>query len=667
MPLSTLRSICRLIRKDILTSTSKAGSGHPTSSLSAVELMTALFFGGYFKSDLQNPEYIFNDRIIFSKGHASPLLYATYHLAGAISEEELLTLRSFGSRLEGHPTPRFPYVDVATGSLGHGVSIGIGMALGINLIIQKEKLKIRRKPKVWVLLGDSEMAEGQLWEALETASYYNLNNLVGILDVNRLGQESETMLSWDILSYQKRISSFGWDTVLLEDGHNLKQIIEAFQVVDSPRTTHEQKPIMIIARTVKGKGVSFLEDKPGWHGKALNKEQLTQALKELGKIDKDIKGIVTKPEKLDVDMNNTLSTGGSDTSDLPTYNPSDSIATREAYGDALVNLGKKNKRILVLDAEVANSSYENKFQGLFFDRFFELFIAEENMADVALGMSSVGFIPYFSTFAAFLTQIFDQVRMAQYSEKPRPSILTRLEKYMNKPPGRQSNPVLSEESFSPALHITGSHAGVAIGQDGPSQMGLEDIAMFRSILKSIVLYPGDAVSAFKLTQLVSNIHNITYIRTTRNKTPVLYHNAEQFHIGGSKMHLLRNRKNKPKVLVIAAGVTLHEALKAQKQLDQQGTAVAVMDCYSIKPLDSTTLLTYARQVRQIIVAEDHYVYGGIGEAVLTELSRCNTFSFADCVFTHLCVNKIPRSGTPEELLAYENIDAAAIARAVRIR
>ncbi|MDO8609942.1 MAG: transketolase, partial [bacterium] len=409
-----LKQICKLIRYDILTSTTAAGSGHPSSSLSAVELMTTLFFDGFLSYSIQDPSFIFNDRVVFSKGHAAPLLYSLYHAAGVISYEELMTLRKFDSVLEGHPTPRFKMIDVSTGSLGQGLSVGIGMALGI-------KLKVTRVPKVFVLLGDSEMAEGQIWEAMQLASHYKLNNLVGILDVNRLGQRGETMLEWDLKTYEKRIKSFGWNTIVV-DGHDLKKVQKAFTLACSnnlPPTDAVGRPTMIIAKTIKGKGVSFMENKDGWHGKPVPKDMLKTALKELGKIDLNIRGKITLPKfqitnnksqtnsKLQNSINNQMF-------HVTSYKLQDLVATREAYGNALVHLGT-NENIVVLDGETSNSTYAEKFKKIYPNRFFEMYIAEQNMISVALGFSKIGYIPFSSSFAAFLTRAFDQMRIAQYS------------------------------------------------------------------------------------------------------------------------------------------------------------------------------------------------------------------------------------------------------------
>jgi len=635
-----LKKISQLIRYDILTSTTKAGSGHPTTCLSAVELMTTLFFGGFFHQDLKDPKAPSNDRLIFSKGHAAPLLYSLYHLAGVLTYEELMTLRDFYSVLEGHPTPRFKYVDVATGSLGQGLSVGVGMALGIKLKMKNEKLRVKREPRVWVLLGDSEMAEGQVWEAMEIAGYYKLDNLVAIIDVNRLGQSRETMLDWDLQTYAKRAQAFGWETIIIKDGHNLVEISRSL----SKLVKTSGKPKMLLAKTIKGKGVSFLENKDGWHGKPVPKEMLGAALKELGEVDFKIRGKINKPN-VKCQMSNVKSISNFKFK-ISNYQLGQLVATREAYGDALVAIGEKNKQTVVLDAEVSNSTYSGKFKKVFPNRYFEMFIAEQNMVSAALGISKLGFVPFLSSFAAFLSRGFDQLRLAQYSQ--------------------------------PNLKVVGSHAGVSIGADGPSQMGLEDLAMMRSLVNSIVFYPSDAVSTFKLTAIMAKTKGMFYLRTTREKTPVIYEKEEEFKIGGCKIHYVKNdklqitndksisnnkfKKLRQKILIIAVGITVHEALKAQQELAKDGIEAVVIDAYSVKPLDETTIINYSKQIRSIIVVEDHYPAGGLGEAVSLLITN-NQIPITKLI--HLCVSKIPRSGTPEELLRYEKIDCQAIVKAAK--
>ncbi len=678
-----LQKICTLLRYDILTSTTAAQSGHPTSSLSAVELMATLFFGGFLSQDIHDFKRIENDRVIFSKGHASPLLYALYHAAGVLKYDELLTLRKFGSRLQGHSTPDLPFVDVATGSLGQGLSIGVGMALGIRLhtpIPSREGNQrgvLHKMPHVFVLLGDSELAEGQNWEAAQIASYYKLNNLMAIIDVNRLGQRGETMLEWDLKTYEKRFQAFGWNTVVVKDGHDIKQVYDAFRTVETRHASSLQKlqkPTVIIAKTIKGKGVSFLEDKPGWHGKPVPKEQLEEALHELGSIDLSLKGKIKSPQ---FRLPSSPITQSSTLQSHP-YPPASLYSTREAFGDALLDIGCENNQVVALDAEVGNSTYTEKFAKKFPERFFQCYIEEQHMASSALGLAKIGFTPYISSFAAFLTRAFDQIRMAQYS-------------------------------LSTTMNIVGSHCGVSIGEDGASQMGLEDIAMMRAIRESTVLYPSDAVSIYKLTKAMATHPGINYLRTTREKTPILYDKKEEFPIGGLKIHYpkfkLQNSKLKSNsnsqnsktisAVIIAAGITVHVALKAQKILAKKGILVTVVDLYSIKPIDAETLQKLVKKTPHVIVAEDHYECGGIGEAVLSALHskmddrklridiedrrlkveknpsssfqpQNSTFHSLSSTFhfTHLCVRKLPCSGTPQELLHFEHLDEESMVKAV---
>ncbi len=646
-----LKELCKRIRFNILASTTEAGSGHPTSSLSAVELMATLFFGGFLRQDLLNPHSPLNDKVIFSKGHAAPLLYSLYEAAGVLSQAKLMTLRHFSSTLQGHPTPEFPYAEVATGSLGQGLSVGVGMALGIRLLITQGKLHMRREPTVWVLMGDSEMAEGQIWEAMEAASHYQLNNMVAVVDVNRLGQSGETGLSWHMASYAKRAEAFGWRTILLKNGHNIETVYKAFKQADSLNTVHRQKPLMIIAKTVKGKGVPFLEDKPDWHGKPVPLDRINEAVGTLGSIDFEVQGAISHPEgaiaQFDEKEQALLYRLEKVMAPVPVPSPdkpqNNSYATREAFGDRLVTLGRENNKIVAIDAEVGNSTFLEKFGKAYPGRFFQMFIDEQNMASIALGLAKTGFVPYFSTFAAFLTRSFDQIRMMQYS-------LRRIRK------SRKT----SETEPDVSINIVGSHAGVSIGQDGPSQMGLEDIAMFRSIGRSTVLYPSDSVSAAYLTGEMAKRKGINYLRTTRAKTPVIYDTSEEFPIG--KLKIVRQSK-KDSAVIIAAGITLHEALKAHDVLKTHGVHARVVDLYSIKPIDTPSLYALARSIPHFIVAEDHYPAGGIGEAVLSALTGEGRMP-AGFRFTHLCVMKTPRSGTPEELLRYEEIDAQAIAEAV---
>ena len=605
--LQKLEKLARLIRYSILTMTTNAGSGHPTSSLSATELMAALFFGGIFRYDPDHPDHPNNDRLIFSKGHASPLFYALWQAAGKVTEKEMMTYRQFGSPLEGHPTVTFPYTEAATGSLGQGLSIGLGMALNAKYL---DRLPYRS----YVLLGDSEMAEGSQWEAIELAAYYKLDNLVGIIDVNRLGQRGETMYGRDLGAYEKRVSAFGWETIVVDNGHSFPKVIEAYQ----KSLVVSGKPVMIIAGTIKGKGVSQVEDKNGWHGVALKKEDLEKALKELGEIDKTVRGEIKKP--LDLRPEETV------IQELPdiSYKKGDSIATRTAYGNALKRIFPHFPKLVSLDGEVSNSTRAEYFKEAYPQQFFEMFIAEQNMAGAALGLARRGKLPFVSTFGAFMSRAFDQIRMSQYSDAN--------------------------------IKFVGSHAGVSIGEDGPSQMALEDIAMFRPIFESVVLYPCDAVSCERLVEQAAERQGIVYLRTSRGRTPVIYDENETFPVGGSKT--LR-KSDRDQVTLIGAGVTLHEALAAYEELKKEGITARVIDLYSVKPLDEKTLLEAARETRFFITVEDHYPAGGIGEAVKSVLSGSSAPVYS------LAVTRKPKSGKPDQLRDFEGISSKAIVMQIR--
>ncbi len=602
-----LPKLARLIRYYILLCSTRAGSGHPTSSLSAVELMAGLLFGGIFRFDVNQPAHPNNDRLIFSKGHATPLFYSLWAAAGRVSEEELLTYRKMGSALEGHPSMAFPYAEAATGSLGQGLSIGVGMALNAKYL---DKLPYR----TYVLLGDSEMAEGSQWEAIQIAAHYQLNNLVGILDVNRLGQRGETMYGWDLEAYQKRISSFGWKTILL-DGNSLPEVLDAYEKALRVRN----RPVMLIAKTIKGKGVSFIENQNGWHGKPLKQEEFDRALKEWGEIDREVRGEIPSPK-------NMLPKSGAPSAEAgkAEYPPNEPVATRKAYGKALVRIYPQFPQIVSLDGEVSNSTYAEIFQEKYPDRFYEMYVAEQNMVGTALGFSARGKIPFVSTFAAFFTRAFDQVRMSRYSEGN--------------------------------IKFIGSHSGVSIGEDGPSQMGLEDLAIFRTLLDGVVLYPADAVSTEKLVEEAAKHKGLVYLRTTRKTTPILYAPEEEFPLGGCKV--LR-RSGEDQATVVAAGVTLFEALEAYEDLKKEGISIRVIDLYSIKPIDRKTLEEAAEATGVLITVEDHFAEGGLGEAVTSALSSRPTRVFS------LAVRKKPMSGKPEELLDYEEISRKAIVQRVR--
>src|SRR5258707_902456 len=601
-------NLAQQLRVDSIRSTTAAGSGHPTSSMSAADLMSVLMTS-YLRYDFDNPKNPNNDHLIFSKGHASPLLYSMYKAAGAITDEELMTLRKFGSRLEGHPTPILPWVDVATGSLGQGLPIGVGVALAGKYL---DKLPYH----IWVLLGDSEMAEGSQWEAFDHATHYKLDNLVGILDVNRLGQRGETELGWNTAAYQARARAFGWNAIVI-DGHNYDEINSAFAQAAQPNGS----PTLIVAKTVKGKGVSFLENKEGWHGKALSKDQEEQAIKELNPVrsmtfpvQKPPAGqLPREPEKKPVD--------------LPRYDLKDSVATRKAYGDALKALGAANPDVVGLDGEVSNSTYAEEFAKAFPERFFEQYIAEQQLVAAALGMSVRHKIPFASTFAAFFTRAYDFIRMAAIS---------------------RAN-----------IRLAGSHAGVSIGEDGPSQMALEDLAMMRCVFGSTVLYPSDPNQTAQLVEQMANHDGVVYMRTTREKTPVLYSPDEQFEVGGSKVI---HQSENDRLTIVGAGITLHEALKAYDQLKSQRVTVRVIDAYSVKPMDEETLLAAAQEAgNTFVVVEDHWPEGGLGDAVI------DVFIQRDGPMPQvvkLAAQSMPGSGTPAELMEEAGISAHHIVEAV---
>jgi transketolase len=602
-----IEKLAKLIRYFILISTTQAGSGHPTSAMSSTDLMAGLLFGGFFRFDADRPNHPNNDRLIFSKGHASPLLYSLWAAAGKLTEQDMLTYRKFGSPLEGHPSTSFPYTEAATGSLGQGLAIGVGMALNAKYL---DGLPYR----TYVLLGDSEMAEGSQWESLQIAAHYELNNLIGVLDVNRLGQRGETMYGWDLGAYEKRIGAFGWKTLTL-DGHSIAEILEAY-----PQALQEKnRPVMLIAKTIKGKGFSFWENKNGWHGMALGRDKLEEALKELGPVDKSIRGNITLPEDLQPEKRQAEEMAA------PIDYPKDkAVPTRNAYGNALKRIYPGFPNLVSLDGEVSNSTRAEYFQKEHPERFFEMYIAEQNMVGAALGLSRRGKIPFVSTFAAFFSRAFDQIRMSQYSD--------------------------------PNIKFVGSHAGVSIGEDGPSQMGLEDLAMFRTLLHSVVLYPCDAVSTEKLVAKAAGHKGIVYLRTTREGTPILYSPDEEFFIGGSKV--LRRDKTDA-VTVIGAGVTVFEALGAYEDLRKEGISIRVIDLYSVKPVDEAALQEAARETRAILVAEDHFAEGGVGEAVRSALAGVPIPVYS------LAVRKKPKSGKPGELLNFEEISRGAISKKVK--
>ena len=595
------------LRIHSIISTSEAGSGHPTTCLSAADIVSALFFHAmrYDCADAQNPN---NDRFILSKGHAAPLLYAAYAEAGIISVDDLTTLRQIDSILEGHPTPRFEWTEVATGSLGQGLSLGLGMALNGKYLDKSDY-------RVYVLLGDGETAEGGVWEAAALASHYQLNNLIGIVDVNALGQSQRTMYAFDIDTYCKRFEAFGWQTIGI-DGHDFDEILPALEQAKAST----DKPTMIVAKTFKGKGVSSLENEDNWHGKAVPKgEQLDKVLAELGPLQTDI--------PLQIESPNPINKRSATVTECepPEYATDEEVATRGGYGTGLAKLGTANPNVVALDGDTKNSTYAEQFMELHPDRFFEMFIAEQNLVGAGIGLAKRGKIPFVSTFAAFLSRAYDQIRMSAIS---------------------QAN-----------IKYAGSHCGVSIGEDGPSQMGLEDIAMFRAIPEAVVLYPSDAVAAERLVAEAAAHEGIVYIRTSRPKTPILYDANESFPIGGCKVV---RESNEDKVTVVAAGVTLHETLKAHEKLAAEGIAIRIIDLYCLKPVDTETLLAAAAETNNtIITVEDHYPEGGLGDAVLDAVAT-------NGVHVHkLAVTGIPRSGKPDELLEHHGISANAIVQKVK--
>jgi transketolase len=604
-----LTNIATQLRIDSARSTTQAGSGHPTSCFSMADIMSALFFAE-MRFDPKNPHNPDADRFILSKGHAAPILYAAWAAAGAFDRSELLTLRQLGSDLEGHPTPRLPFVDVATGSLGQGICAAIGSALNAR--------RVHSGYRTYVLLGDGESAEGSVWEAANVASRDRLDNLCGITDVNRLGQSQPTMWQHDMAQFERRWQAFGWNTIVI-DGHDIAAILDAF---DTARAT-SGRPTMILARTEKGKGVSFTEGKDNWHGKAFKKEELDKALAELQT--QMVAGVTVNPPDL-VRRLEAPARPAETAAPVaaPNYTIGDHVATREAFGDALARLAAADPRVVVLDADVKNSTYTDRAEKAAPDRFYENFIAEQVMVGAAMGLSARGAIPYASTFACFLSRAADFIRMAAIG--------------------------------SNNIKLAGTHAGVSIGEDGPSQMALEDLAMCRAEPNFTVLYPCDGVSTERLIALAAQHHGPVYIRLSRPKTSVVYANDETFTIGGLKV--LKESADDV-ATVIAAGVTVDQALEAHRQLKATGTSIRVIDLYSLAPVDRAGLLAAARATKgRLISVEDHYAVGGVGDAVAEAV--------ADGGFTvhRLAVREIPRSGKPEELLDRFGISASHIVAAV---
>jgi transketolase len=611
--LDTVAELAAQLRVDSIRSSTSAGSGHPTSSMSAADLI-AVLVARHLRYDWDDPGSLANDHMIFSKGHASPLLYSVFKAAGVLSDEELVTgYRRLGQRLEGHPTPLLPWVDVATGSLGQGLPDGVGIALSGRYL---EQLPFR----VWVLCGDSELAEGSVWEAMDKAAYYKLSNLVVIADINRLGQRGPTELGWELDTYKRRFEAFGARAIVV-DGHNLSAIDAALSAAEDMTS---DLPTAIIARTIKGRGFSEVEDKLGWHGKPFPPDMAARAIEELG----GQRSLVVRgplPEEVTEKVTSSTADGPVE---LPTYGVGDSVATRKAYGDCLLAMGASNPRLVVLDAEVSNSTHADEFGHAFSDRYFEMFISEQQMVAAATGLSVRGYTTFASTFAAFFARAFDFIRMGAIS---------RVD-----------------------LRLSGSHCGVEIGADGPSQMGLEDLAMMRSVHGSTVLYPSDATSTVALVDQMARTSGISYIRTTRGAYPVLYDSRETFEVGGSKT--IRSSQSDA-VTLVGAGVTVHECLKAADQLAADGVHARVIDCYSVKPIDSTTLAEAVRATSgRIVVAEDHHPEGGLGSAVTDSLVASRPMNLQ---VARLAVCGMPGSGTSEELVAWAGIGAVDIAAAAR--
>jgi transketolase len=600
-----LRELGQQLRVDSVRVAAEARSGHPTSSMSAADL-AAVLLARHLLYDFANPENPANDHFVLSKGHASPLLYSMYLAAGAISEAEFLTYRRLGSRLEGHPTPVLPWVDVATGSLGQGLPIAVGIALSGKRL---DPLPYR----VWTLCGDSELAEGSIWEAFDHASFYELDNLTAIVDVNRLGQTGETMHGWNVDLYAERARAFGWHAIEI-DGHDVEAIDRAY----AEAAATSGKPTAIFARTVKGKGASAVENKLGAHGKALDDPDA--AIAELGGR-RTIRIHVARP-----DGRAAPSLPAAGEIELPRYEVGGEVATRKAYGEALTALGAARPDVVALDGEVSNSTFSELFAKQHPDRYFEMYIAEQQMVAAAVGLQVRGWVPFASTFAAFLTRAYDFVRMAAVSRA--------------------------------SIRLCGSHAGVSIGEDGPSQMGLEDLAALRAVAGSTVLYPCDGNQTAQLVAAIADREGISYVRTTRANTPVIYEPDERFTIGGSRV---LESSDGDDVAIVTAGITVHEALEAAQTLDGEGIAARVIDLYSVKPIDAETLRAAAEATGRILTVEDHWPEGGLGEAVLDALAELDERPRV----VRLAVRELPGSGTPAELLAEAGIDAEHIAEAAR--
>ena len=610
--IAVLQNLATQLRIDSVRSTTAAGSGHPTTCLSAAEIMAAVFFAE-MRFDPLDPQHPEADRFVLSKGHAAPILYAAWAAAGAFPREDVMQLRELSSDLEGHPTPRLSFVDVATGSLGQGLAAGVGIALNAR--------RIESDYRTYVLMGDGESAEGSVWEAAQVAAFHNLDNLCAITDVNGFGQSRATQWGHNPDAFVARWKAFGWHAIGI-DGHDMKQVLAALK--EARQTTG--RPTMIVASTLKGKGIKLFEDKDNWHGKALKKgaeadagiaELEAQYIKT-----NDPAPVIPKPAKR---RSEGPLPNFSKALPAPAYKLGDIVATREAYGTALAALGAIDRRVVALDSDVKNSTFSERFEKVFPDRFYQTFIAEQVMVGTAMGLAARGAIAYPSSFACFLERAGDFVRMAGISN-------------LN-------------------IKLAGSHAGVSIGEDGPSQMALEDLAMFRGVPNCTVFYPSDAMSTERLMALAADTHGPVYIRTTRPKTPVIYEASETFTAGGSKTV---RQSTHDAVTVVAAGVTLFEALKAHDVLAAEGTAIRVIDAYSVQPIDRAGLIAAGKATNgRIITVEDHYAHGGLGDAV-SEAVWDQGFRVQ-----RLAVREIPRSGPPDVLIDKYGISARAIAEAVR--
>jgi transketolase len=608
--LSSLKNIATRLRIESIRATTAAASGHPTTCMSAADLMAALFFAD-MRFDPKNPQHPEADRLVMSKGHAAPLLYAMWAEAGFIPRERLTDLRLFTSNLEGHPTPRLPFVDVATGSLGQGLAAGVGIALNAR--------RIGSGYRTYVLMGDGETAEGSVWEAAASANFFKLDSLCAIIDVNALGQSRPTELQHDLETYRVRWSAFGWHVISI-DGHDLPQILDAYQKARAIK----DRPTVILARTLKGKGVSVTEGLSNWHGKPLSKEQMEKAIEELNRQMVPESG-GDKPPGLSIPAPPPARPEAAPKPlPAPQFKLGDLVATREAYGAAIAKLGSADPRVVALDADVKNSTFSDKFEAVHPERFYQVFIAEQVLIGAAMGLAARGAIPFPSTFAAFLTRAYDFIRMAAIS--------------------------------GVNIKLAGSHAGVSIGEDGPSQMALEDFAMFTAQPNFVALYPSDAVSTERLVAEAAAFVGPVYIRTSRPKTPVIYDNNEQFPLGGLKVV---RKSEKDAATVIGAGVTLFEALKAHDELKTKGVSIRVIDLYSVQPIDAASLIEAGKATNgRLITVEDHYISGGLGDAVARAVAP------AGLTVHRIAIPEIPRSGKPDELLDKFGISSRHIVNAV---